>query len=586
MKRTLNLILRTMFRTSKILFANWVLYATMTAFFNILWVLFPEYVASAVINHSYRELTIAGAIGLAAAVALSTSILLNNKAWMRMNKVRYAVLQDLLSKALTTPYHRTLDSQYMENLEKARQASMNPAIGIGKILTVGYEMLGIIASGIGMAWIIGQISPFLNLYIMFAVIASVILNNSINQKEKKGWELEQENGRKFEASYDLLMEESLAKDVRIFPLTGLIGTYGQKYARSITEIKKVTFKEKLPFQGLLLLNDLFRNVIIYIWISVHVLHGKLGIGSFLTYSLGAIQFTAILQTFLENLSTVHKETKRFDSYWNIAEENAACNTLYSGDPLDLDSSPCEIRFENVCFTYPGANKPAIQNLSFVIPAGSKVALLGPNGAGKSTVIKLLCRLYLPQSGTIYINGTNIQRIPMKEYYHYLSVVLQSGTLLPYSVFDNITLSQNVNAESLQSAIELSELNEVLEKLPNRGDTFLSRIMDQDGVELSGGEKQKLLLARALYQSGRIFLLDEPSGALDPIAEEKLYKNYEKISGANTCLIITHQLSFAQICDKIILMESGEIKEQGCHSELMLMKGKYYEMFYAQKKRYQ
>ena len=213
-------------------------------------------------------------------------------------------------------------------------------------------------------------------------------------------------------------------------------------------------------------------------------------------------------------------------------------------------------------------------------------MVGTNGAGKSTIIKLICRLFTPESGTIKLNGVDIQTIPIDAYYRILSVVFQTGSLLPYSIQNNITMSDQTDLERYNPALELSEFYRVQNNLPSGEHTMVSHIMDENGIDLSGGERQKLLLARAIYHEGKVYLFDEPSGAIDPLTEEKIYNNYRLITKNSTGIIISHQLSFVSLCDQIILLNNGKICEEGNHEELMEKKGIYYEMYISQKRQYE
>lgn len=258
----------------------------------------------------------------------------------------------------------------------------------------------------------------------------------------------------------------------------------------------------------------------------------------------------------------------------------------ANEPFDSSQEQYAIEFDHVSFTYPNAEKPAIQDVSFTIHPGCQTALAGLNGAGKSTVIKLLCKLYVPDSGTIRINGVDLQAISSDAYYPLLSVILQKGAILPYSIRDNMILSNSFHPDEYEQAVTRSGFRPVQDSLPEKENTFMTHIMDPHGVDLSGGERQKLLLARAIYQGGHIFLPDEPAGAMDPIAEEMLYSNYKRITNHCTSMIISHQFSFISACDYIILLEDGRITEQGTHSQLMEARGKYYEMYREQKKQYE
>lgn len=586
MKRTLSLIIKSVRKTCRFLPVNWLCYSISLVAFNVLGVLIPEYISSSIMTRNKTILLFSGLIGLTAAVALFLSTYLSNNAWMQINRVRYSILLRLLESSLRVPFSKTLDPDYLSCLDKARQATMNPSIGIGSVMSRFYEILGVLLSGVGLFGIVSRISPFLGIFVLLTVLISFRLNVILHREEEEEWDLCANPKRKHETVYDHLMEESSGKDIRLFSLIGTLDSYGKIFSKEVTKIQKSLGKEKLGYQVLLLINELIRNVVVYIWLAIYIYTAKLDIGSFLTYALGILHLSSAVQSVLTYGSTISKEIHRFSNYWIVVDEA----NRYTGDlvnePFDSSQKQYSIEFDHVSFTYPNAEKPAIQDVSFTINPGCQTALVGLNGAGKSTVIKLLCKLYVPDSGIIRINGVDLQTIPPDNYYNLLSVILQTGAILPYSIQDNIILSNAFHPDEYEHAVTLSDFRSVQDSLPDKENTFITHIMDSHGVDLSGGEKQKLLLSRAIYQGGCIFLLDEPAGAMDPIAEETLYCNYKRITNNCTSLIISHQLSFISACDYIIMLEDGRITEQGTHSQLMEMQGKYYEIYMEQKKQYQ
>jgi ABC transporter, permease/ATP-binding protein, hlyB family len=335
----------------------------------------------------------------------------------------------------------------------------------------------------------------------------------------------------------------------------------------------------------MLINEAIRDVAVFSILAVATFQEKLSVGEFLTYSIGVLQLSLFIQSLLSLCSKLAKENSRFSGFWTILNEADMDVPIPVKSNTELEGL-FTLDFENVSFRYPNSNQYAIQNISFHIKAGSQVALVGTNGAGKSTIIKLICRLFTPESGTIKLNGVDIETIPIDEYYRILSVVLQTGSLLPYSIENNITLSEQTDLERYNPALELSEFYRVQNNLPSGKYTMVSHIMDENGIDLSGGERQKLLLARAIYHGGKVYLFDEPSGAIDPLTEERIYNNYRLITKNSTSIIISHQLSFVSLCDHIILLKNGKICEEGNHEELIEKKGIYYEMYISQKRQYE
>lgn len=253
----------------------------------------------------------------------------------------------------------------------------------------------------------------------------------------------------------------------------------------------------------------------------------------------------------------------------------------------MRKSPVKVEFRNVSFTYPGSEKPTLKNINVVIRPGEKIALIGLNGAGKTTLVKLMCGFYHPTEGEILLNDIPIEQFNREEYYSLVSVLFQDSTMLALSLDENLT-GQNageIDREQLERALKLSNFASVYEKLPDQGKTPLVREINQNATDFSGGEKQRLLFARTLYLNTPLVILDEPTAALDPIAENELYLNYGKSMENKTSVYISHRLSSTRFCDRILLLEHGEIVEEGTHEGLLAGNTRYAELFEVQSQYY-
>ena len=229
---------------------------------------------------------------------------------------------------------------------------------------------------------------------------------------------------------------------------------------------------------------------------------------------------------------------------------------------------------------------AVDNVSMSVEQGDFIAILGHNGSGKSTFIKLLCNLYEPENGTICINNINVNEFDLNEYWTLLSVIFQDFSLFSFSLGQNIAVNETIDENKLESIIDAVGFHERYINMEKGIDTLLYKNFDEKGVEISGGEAQKIALARAIYKDGEIFILDEPTAALDPIAESELYDNFNKIIQDKTVIYISHRLASCKFCDEIIVFDKGQIVQSGTHESLLKdKKGKYYELWTAQAKHY-
>jgi len=255
------------------------------------------------------------------------------------------------------------------------------------------------------------------------------------------------------------------------------------------------------------------------------------------------------------------------------------------NPVELSSldSTISISFRNVDFSYTEDSGKVLDNFNLEIKAGEKIALVGVNGAGKTTIVKLLCGFYTPDSGEILINDINIKNFGKTDLYKLFSAVFQDIVILPFTIGENVSMmvTDFSDKEKIIKSLETAGLLEAVKKYSGDIATYMTRELDENGVMLSGGQQQKLLMARALYKDAPILILDEPTAALDPIAESETYEMFHNISKSKTALYISHRLASTRFCDRIIFLKDGKIAEVGSHAELLRKDGEYAKMFEIQ-----
>lgn len=265
------------------------------------------------------------------------------------------------------------------------------------------------------------------------------------------------------------------------------------------------------------------------------------------------------------------------------------NEMYQGKlPVEKrQDNEYQIEFRDVSFRYPGSGQYAIRHLSLKLCIGEKLAIVGMNGSGKTTLIKLLCRLYDPNEGEILLNGVDIRKFKQEEYAALFSVVFQDYELFSFPLGENVAITEHFNEEQVKSCLESAGFGERLRNLENGVNTWLYKDYDDSGVEISGGEAQKIAIARAICKDAPFILLDEPTAALDPLSEYEIYTSFDKVIGTKTAIYISHRLSSCRFCEKIAVFHQGELVQTGSHEELLRdTAGKYYELWQSQAQYYQ
>lgn len=321
---------------------------------------------------------------------------------------------------------------------------------------------------------------------------------------------------------------------------------------------------------------------IYLFIGVKGLYGLFGIGSLVLYCGAFMQIIGGIMKMAVTFGKTAEMVPLVNYYFEII--NRADEMTYGNKVLDL-SGGFEIEFKNVSFKYPGAENYALQNVNLKIKNGEHLAVVGRNGSGKTTFIKLMCRLYDVTDGEILINGINIKDYTKDSIIKLYSVVFQDFKIFSTTLKENVCASGDFDEGRFYVCLENADIKERTERMPNKENTYLYKDLDENGIEISGGEAQKLALARALYKDAPIVVLDEPTAALDPIAENGIYSRFNTFVQGKTAIYISHRLSSCAFCDKIAVFNNAKLAETGTHKDLLSAGGKYAELWNAQAKYY-
>lgn len=429
--------------------------------------------------------------------------------------------------------------------------------------------------------IAGSIHPVILLLLFGLSVIGAFCNSLPDWYENK---IRDENARdEMTMQYiDRLSDDAISgKDIRVFGLKKwIIGKYGIAIKNTRRRNAK---KNIIAFAGKSLETILTagRDLICYLYLISQLKNG-MSLTMFVFY-LGIIGgfsawFAQVSDSFAKmKYCSVH--ITDFRNFLNLGEDAGEKKIPQN------QFKTVEVVFDHVTFCYKGAEKPVLNDISFSLKSGEHKALVGLNGAGKSTLVKLISGLYLPTKGTVYVNGIDTRELDREAYYRHESAVFQDTFTLAYSVAENVALNEQWDEEKVWECLEKSGLSQKVTALPQGLSTNLGKELSQDGVRLSGGETQKLLLARALYRDPSIILLDEPTAALDALAESEIYEIYNRTLADITALFISHRLASTRFCEEILLLSDGRIAECGSHEELMEQKGKYYELFLVQSKYY-
>lgn len=443
------------------------------------------------------------------------------------------------------------------------------------------HLLGIFTYASLLAWI----HP-----IVFAVVMAVSIlsyfttlwQNDYYEKHKHLWEKE---SRKAGYLGELSENFQVAKDIKLYGLENWLNQMLCDYRAHIMRWNKRCHLRGLWASILAGLMTLVQNGVAYLVLIGMLLAGNLTVGDFVFYFGIVGSVSGFLHGIVGDIATLRMRADKIAYYREFFDYP---NKFNHGKGCEMPEGAVTIELRDVWYKYDGAEDFTLKGIHLTLKAGENLALVGINGAGKTTLVKLICGLYRPTKGEILVNGKPIDAYNIDEYYTMISAVFQEIRPICFTMFEYVAsadLDRPTAREDAIAAMKAAGIWEKIESLANGMDTHLMKGIYDDGVDLSGGEMQKLVLARAIYKNGNILLLDEPTAALDPIAENKLYLQYWKLTQGKTSIYISHRFASTRFCDRIVLLADGVVKESGTHEELMKQNGQYAYMFGVQAKYY-
>lgn len=426
----------------------------------------------------------------------------------------------------------------------------------------------------------------LNPWIVLLLLLSYSLDSIIAYKiDKSIYKLKDQRAAvrlKLDYILNTARDTAASKDIRLYSMNDWLYKLSKAFGNQHIGFEKKANRKSFLHMLLEAAIILVRDSAAYIYLVYKMLQGNMSIGDFSVYLAAILGFGNWLSGIIYQISNLLNSNREIIDFRSFVELQDSMNRE-AGAKRAEPASPLEIEFSKVSFSYPQSDKLILDQVSFTIHKGERIAIVGNNGAGKTTLVMLMCGLLRPTSGDIYLDGINIRDYNRDDCYEMISTIFQDMCFLPASIAKNVSLCEEseLDRERLFRCFETAGIREKIEKLPKQEQTMLIKTVFDHATELSGGEKQKLLLARALYNNAPLLILDEPTAALDPIAENDIYMKYSQITENNTSIFISHRLSSTSFCDRILFLDSGAIVESGTHEELIKLGGKYAEMFAMQ-----
>ncbi len=586
-------MLQKMWQYGRILIPLYLLAAVTKSVVQYLWVFLGKFLIeivqaqAGVAGKDLRPLyMLVGTIAVTEILGICGNTVIMQLAGSKSLYVRHRLLSDLNAKSLRADYQMLEQPHILDMFQEARIAANDDGRGIGamlkRILTIGPVIVTLVVSSVTVIVLDFRLILILSIVMLLNYLSS---QWSIRQDKVQYWDKISPIYRKRNYIERCTQDFDYAKDIRLFSMKDYLL---KKQHRVMEEDeKKMHISRNLWLRHTCIYNTtgIIASAAMYYILITQVLHSDIGIGDFTLYIGLCGAFSNSLSDLLWYLQDMQQASRQIDYFrtamdFDIEEKGEYLDIKTLGDSYTFE-------FKNVSYRYEGANDYAVRNLNLTFPAGQRLAVVGLNGAGKTTLIKLLLRLYDVTEGEIMVNGINVNRFKKTDYFQLFSPVFQNVELFAFPMSENVSMQSPDRTDRLRAGESLVKagLGKKLEGLKKGSETELLKILHDDGIDLSGGERQKLALARALYKDAPVIVLDEPTAALDPVAEYELYQNFDHVISDKSAIYISHRLSSTRFCDAIAMFAGGRLVEYGTHDDLLGRGGAYAKMFEVQAQYY-
>ncbi|MCL2672023.1 MAG: ABC transporter ATP-binding protein/permease [Clostridiales bacterium] len=583
--RTLHKLIRDARRHSRALFVYFAANILLTAVFSIAVLYAPRMLVDELLGARRVEAIIIIAAAFLVAAGVSGFFLATMKTSYQntLKTFRASLLRRAQRKDLTRNYAELEDPARQDESWFAQRGVTNFSTGAEGICSRLFVIGAAVVTLLLYIWILFALHYFIGLFIIAGAallfLYSLRQNKAILEEEKRLSPLERKNWYMYEVTSDY----QYGKDIRVFGLRDWLLSRFASIQRLIYPHVGAMAKARWRMDLADTLFGFLRGGAVYGYLIYAILQGTMRIADFTLYFAAVTLFSAALKQLFDGLAFIGVQIEQVEAYYDFVEMPDEFEL--SGKQPVPEEGGLTLEFRDLRFRYPSTERDIFDKLHLTIQAGERLAVVGVNGAGKTTLIKLLTRLYAPDEGEILLNGVNIREYELHGWRNLFSVISQEINLIATTLGENVALSANYDAARVESALRRAGFGEKLDSFEKGLQTQILKSLAEDGVELSGGERQKLAIARALYRDGRILVMDEPTAALDAIAEHALYSEFAEMTRGKTAIFISHRLASTRFCDKILLLDGAGKTEFGTHAELMELGGVYRHMFDTQRKYY-
>ena len=518
-------------------------------------------------------------------VSESIILLLERKAANSVEINQQVMIQSLMQAS--TLKMMKIDYAYLENpiyldMKVRAKYAIEQLDAVSTFFRAIADSLYLLFVLISMLSILVIFNPYVLIIMFVSVLFHAITTKAASKHQIKLFNNLGPINRKYSYYLTVIIGSRFAKDFRMYPLAGLMYNKYNHFKKDMIQYLKSINRKIGFYSAIYSVINYSQILLVYLFIGYQAIKNALGVSSFIYLTASALKASEAFSGLIDKVQEFRKSAQFLEPFvelMNLNESNLQTKEGEIAEPLN------ELSFDHVSFSYPGSNITVLEDISFTIKQGEKISIVGINGAGKTTLIKLISRLYEPTFGRILYNGIDIRKYNYDSYIRMIAAVFQDFKLFALTLHENIDLDKTDEKEAYDCC-SLVGLKDKLDELPEGINTYYSKEYHKNGIELSGGEMQKISIARAMYKNASLLILDEPTSALDPLAEAEIYQNFANLIQDKTAIFISHRMSSSVFCDRIIVIDCGKVQAIDTHQNLMKnTEGTYYRLFNSQSQYY-